>query len=95
VVEDVTTKDPRAYLASEPMDNFIPPDQHENDEGCYEICININRLKFISHYLMSEEHMMQIDLIKKYENYVKQETSSFNENLEKKFLGKIEEIWGK
>ena len=74
----MATKDPRAYLANEPMDNFNPPiNNAENEEGCFEICININRMKFISHYLMSEEHIMQVDLIKKYENYVNQGTSFF------------------
>ena len=71
---DVTTKEPRAYLASEPLDDYSHPipSNTEPDEACYELCIHIHQLKFTSHYLMSTEHVMQVTLVKIYENYVKQ-----------------------
>ena len=53
---------------------------------CYELCVNLTELRFLSHTLMSEEHKIEMNLIKKFENYVnavkRHESSKVAESLQ-------------
>ena len=60
------TKQAQTYLANEPVNDLA----NETGNNWYELCVQVNRLQFMTHFLMSEEHKMQFELIKRYENYV-------------------------
>jgi hypothetical protein len=57
-----------------------------DDTPCYELCVNLTELRFLSHTLMSEEHKIEMNLIKKFENYVsavkRHESSKVAESLQ-------------